>query len=318
VGIRVFMLAYAVALMGLAGSAQAAALPQPLAPLPPDLVALEQKLAALNVNSAHFEVREALVSQAPANAAASAIHKPAFVKASGVTSNVPSRFAFAYEFNHAKLDIRVIGKARYLYEPAVARLDGGRPWIRVSAEPSNGGLPGIWLGPITPAAPGPGAGFEKLIAQVNAGSSLTEVGPQTIDGQAVTEFTAVVELPPSPTGLLLAFGGLLQASAQLELYLAPDGLPVSTRYVVRAGGTEWTTSEDLSAINQPVVLHAPRARLTIGEAQLNAAETRRAAAQLQREKRRCKEHSRTRPAYCKIIDKPHRGAGEGTVGPGDH
>jgi hypothetical protein len=64
----------------------------------------------------------------------------------------------------------------------------------------------------------------------------------------------------------------------LELYVAPNGLPVRTISILggpgeRPGSSEGIASEtDIPALEVPVHVHAPPARLTISEARLKPLE----------------------------------------------
>jgi hypothetical protein len=306
-----------VALVGLAGTARAAGpTPTPAQPAespPPDLLALEQQLLGLHLRSERFRVRETLVRPASVGAPPQATAKTLAVTASGAFSVSPLRGDYSFGLGRSKYGLRLIGKARYLYEPAVAHRDGGRPWVRLTQK-SDKPVLGITIGPSEPPPGESTRTFPKLIAQINGGQSLTEVGAQTLDGQTVTEFTALVNVRATADTSLRQFGEFgapAEALTSMQLYLAPNGLPVRTRYALRSASSEWTASEDILAINTPVVVHAPPPRLTIGETQLSTLEARqqkRAEAKLEREaRRRCKQPSmRHRPA-CKYLNKTPAG-----------
>jgi hypothetical protein len=323
--IRAVALVVVVALVGLSGTASGAgptptststSTPTPAQPavsVPPDLLALEQKLLGLHLRSERFRDQETLVRPASAGATPQATSKSVAVTATGAFSISPLRADYSFSLGNAKSGVRLVGKARYIYEPAVAHRDGGRPWVRLTQK-SDAPVLGITIGPSKPPPGDSTSTFPKLIAQVNAGQSLTEVGAQTVDGQAVTEFTALVNVrEPTANSLLqfAEFGAAAEAMTPLQLYLAPDGLPVSIRYALRSASVEWTSSQDILAINTRVVVHAPPSRLTIGEAQLSALEARqqrRAEAKLeQRARRRCKEPSMRHRPECKFLNKTPAG-----------
>lgn len=146
--------------------------------------------------------------------------------------------------------------------------------------------------------------FSKLIEELGEAQSVQEVGPAAVDGQQVTEFTASVPLArllspaqleaitktSSSLGELLSPTGspkqqeaaktrseeaakkLSEASVELELFIAPSGIPVRTVSVLGGRNEGIGVEEDILALDIPVVVHAPPARETIGEAQLRKLE----------------------------------------------
>jgi hypothetical protein len=146
--------------------------------------------------------------------------------------------------------------------------------------------------------------FSKLIKELGEAQSAQEVGPATVDRQQVTEFTASVPLarllPPaqleaitktsSSLGELLsptdspkqqeeatrrseeAAKKLSEASVELELFIAPSGLPVRTVSVLGSRNEGIGVEEDILALGIPVIVHAPPAQETIGEVQLRKLE----------------------------------------------
>jgi hypothetical protein len=155
------------------------------------------------------------------------------------------------------------------------------------------------------------APFAKLIEDVNGALSLQEVGPMIVDGQQATEFTVSTSLAKvlSPKqleaftkagGFLGELGELLspsgspkqreeakkrkeesakklsEAPVELELFIAPSGLPVRTISVVGSRSAGIGAEEDILALEVPVDVHAPPARETISQAQLRKLEKKRA------------------------------------------
>jgi hypothetical protein len=150
--------------------------------------------------------------------------------------------------------------------------------------------------------------FSKLIEELGEAQSIQEVGPATVDAQQVTEFTASISLAKllspkqlegitksnSSLGELLSPVGspkqreeakkhneeaakkLSEATVELELFIAPSGLPVRTISVLGARSEGIGVEEDILALEIPVVVHVPPARETIGEAQLSRLEKKHA------------------------------------------
>jgi hypothetical protein len=150
--------------------------------------------------------------------------------------------------------------------------------------------------------------FSKLIEELGEAQSIQEVGPATVDAQQVTEFTALISLAKllspkqlegitksnSSLGELLSPIGspkqheeakqhneeaakkLSETTVVLELFIAPSGLPVRTISVLGGRSEGIGVEEDILALEIPVVVHAPPARETIGEAQLSRLEKKHA------------------------------------------
>jgi hypothetical protein len=165
------------------------------------------------------------------------------------------------------------------------------------------------LSPTFAGSAGSPAGlFSKLIEELGEAQSIQEVGPATVDAQQVTEFTASISLAKllspkqlegitksnSSLGELLSPIGspkqreeakqhneeaakkLSETTVELELFIAPSGLPVRTISVLGGRSEGIGVEEDILALEIPVVVHAPPARETIGEAQLDKLEKKHA------------------------------------------
>jgi hypothetical protein len=133
-------------------------------PLPPDLLALTKKMEGLSVSSERFRARTAL--------AATGAHLPrelqAFLKVfdvdlSGEATLSPPAGSFALTLLGHTLRLRVAHGHTYLYEPAIARRDGHRPWI----DAGRGGLGPV---PVSLGAPGSSAGAFKSLASALDGA----------------------------------------------------------------------------------------------------------------------------------------------------
>ena len=209
---------------------------------------------------------------------------------------------------------RTIGKTVYTYEPSVGSYDGGRPWVRSKAKPGGDSAKlSAVIDSLSPTFAGGGTGgtsglFSKLIEELGEAQSIQEVGPATVDAQQVTEFTASISLAKllspeefeqitksnSSLGELLSPIGsakqreeaekhneeaakkLSEATVELELFIAPSGLPVRTISVLGARSEGIGVEEDILALEIPVVVHVPPARETISEAQLSRLEKKHA------------------------------------------
>jgi hypothetical protein len=239
---------------------------QPQAAPPPDLVALEQKMAQLQVNTIRFSSTEAL----DLDLGKSGFELPLLVGVDGESSNSPREAAFTAGIpGLAVVQGRLIGTTLYTREPHVAGEDGGRPWV--SSEDKK-------LSEAAGAAPvdiggdgGTGETFKGLIEAMNSGRSFIEVGPTIVEGQPVMEFTSLVEaskLPGMSSEAHKAVEKLHLATLEFGLFIAPDGLPVRIAITAPRGHTNFNITVDILALNFPLSVQAPPARETISRARL--------------------------------------------------
>lgn len=173
----------------------------------------------------------------------------------------------------SRLEERVIGTTLYLNEPAIARRDGGRPWVRI-AKRGLSELTGIAPSAITngPTANGPQTQdvLTSLVTQL-APQSIKEVGPSTANGQPTTEFTGTIDLTKLVAGLGPKLAKQFQQLAKslngltttLDLFVAANGLPTRTVIALNSKTLALTITEDILAINIPVAVHAPPSRRTV-------------------------------------------------------
>jgi hypothetical protein len=229
---------------------------------PPELQALEQKAESLKVTSERFELQ--FLVRAPSG-------KETTLLGEGVAAISPARAALTETADGKRLAIRVVGRSIFVEYPGLARLDGGRPWVRVPetrlAEESDVNLT---------AAP---QSASQAYALLNAASTtISEVGPATVEGQPTTEFSATVDLD----ALLSRFGPKLVAKLQqagittatLQEYIAPDGMPVRTAVQVAAEGGTITATSTVLAVDVPVSVSAPPRGRTISDTRFVAIEHR--------------------------------------------
>ena len=248
--------------------------------LPADLLALAQKMEGLSVTSERFRLRTAI-------SAARGAHVPREVlrflqvfniDLAGEAANSSRSFKFTF-LGHT-FTLRVVGGRTYLYEPSIAKRDGGRPWVNLGRR----GLGALLGGGATTPAPGSaGSGsFKKLAGLLRHATSAQELGPGMVDGQAITGFRMTLDEsaleegrpagPAKPRPITERIG--LAAAAQpsrgitLETMIAPSGLPVETRIEIASEGISFGLLDDVYAINFPLSLRAPPKRQTIGLAAL--------------------------------------------------
>jgi hypothetical protein len=219
---------------------------------------------------------------------------------------------------------RVVGNTVYRYRRQAAEIDGGRPWVRSqrrAKEETHGLDPG---GLLESDEAGKQGTFSKLIEELNGALSVEESGPVTVDDQRVIEFDATLDPAPflaqlkaqpkepqHPLSLPLETSPVSgpktpakpapPPSLELEVFIAPNGLPVRVRVTLSAEGATIAVRLDTLAINIPVHVEPPPARQTIGEAQLKQIERRRAARELRRALRACRRLHGERASVCRAL-----------------
>lgn len=313
----------AAALLCASGAAQAAA------PQPPDLVALEQQMAQLHVNSERISFQEELSF---GELSGSGIPFALIIAGKGEFSDSPPQGSFvAGLLGIDAIQTRVIGENTYTFSQQAAESDGGRPWVR-SRKP--GGSSSVDPSGLTGSdQPGSQGTFSKLTEELNGALAIQEAGPVTVEDRRVIEFDATLnptpfleKLKPGSKEPKHPLNSLLETpetkkrpskptapppppSLGLEVFIAPDGLPVRERYTFTAEGVTISVRVDTLATNIPVNVTAPPAKQTIDEAALRRIE-RRHAAQFRRELRRlCRKRRGPQRTKClRIISREGSGS----------
>ena len=271
--------------------APAATPPPATGPPVPELVALAQKMEAIQPSSERFTLRT-LVSAAGSNLPreVEALLKLFEIVLSGEAVNAPPAGTFKLTILGHTLTMRVAGGRAYVYDPAVARRDRGRPWVDLGRT-SLRALPLLGGPGSVNVSSGVGAiSFKTLAVALAHARGVTQLGPGSVDGQAVTGFKATVNasaleevqppLRPNPKGILGPIGlgsavASAPASAQLEVFIAASGLPVRTRIIERSEGVSATLLFDILAVNFPLAVAPPPANRTIAIAALRRLERAR-------------------------------------------
>ncbi len=251
----------------------------PPASLPPELLALEQKMQELHLSSAKVSFHRTLrITPLLAHGA----HVRTLAGASGVAEVDYARHVarLRERAGRAHVEARLIGNTLYARIPALTRRDGGRPWVRAVVpkhlpEPLN-------LGPkLLDASPS----FALLRNDLAGAVSVSQDGAATVQGKQTIQFTATFKGPGRT-----AIGGpqprRIPETGTLQLFVEPGGLPIETIGTVTDGLTIMSTTSTLDGVNMPVLVKAPPARLTIGQRALRRLE-RRIARRQARRIRRC-------------------------------
>jgi len=234
--------------------------PQSAVVVPPDLQALEQKMDSLEVRTARV-VGRVLLPPTGTSQGGNAPTTGDELTLAGEESFSPSALVTTVSVGGQQIgSTRRIGATDYNYDPSIASVDGGRPWVRLGrreASESFGSDPALST---TGSSRLP---FRALVRTLNGARAIQEVGPATVDGQPVTEFTATLqlsELPPSARQLLSKRHGTMK----LSVFISASGLPVRTVVTVSAAGASSDATVDILAVEVPFPhLSAPPARRTI-------------------------------------------------------
>jgi hypothetical protein len=289
-------------------------------PISPSLQVLEQKMAQIRFSTARISARVVLGEVGPGGGGAelgTGVQGPngGFITSTvGVFRLSPPEASTTSKVEAAGVPsgkgalsatsrVRVIGDSVYTYTPSALRYDHGRPWVR-SRQPSSSRSDGEFAVP--EGLSDSSAPFAKLIEDVNGALSVQEVGPLTVDGQPVTEFTASLtmatllpgkllerftkalsSLASSPLAEILSPGKesskqreeaksrsevdakkVSELPVEIELFIAPSGLPVRTNTVIGNRDEAIGSEQDILALEVPVDVHAPPASEVISEAQL--------------------------------------------------
>jgi hypothetical protein len=250
------------AMLAPAGTAAASA--------PPELQALIAKMKTLQVSSERFSATLSLhAHKVPKDLSALRALK---VDLNGEANlATPESAVITTTLLGKPLTVRVIGKTIYTDEPALARKDGGRPWVKETrkVQPDvTGSTPGA-------AGAGTAAPYAAQAALIEGAKAFRALGTATVDGQPVSRFLVTVD----PTKVPGADIGKLRAKlrhdhitpkAQVEYDLSPEGLPVHTAGVIALGKIRVTFTADVLATDFPLTVAEPPPAETIATSELLA------------------------------------------------
>ena len=266
------------ALAGLAPAASAAA-GTTAAAMPANLRVLVSEMAGLQLSSERvvFTDRDEIYPRFRGRRAASRELERAEVEV------VAAPLAFAGVVNFPgwfSLRLREAAGREYLYEHEIAARDGGRPWIALGA-----GRLGKEFTPVPSASE---AQFAALAALIEGAGDFQELGPGTVDGQAVTTFAMVISGGDAyEAGEIVARASAVKPLAgpaeqpgrdTLEISFRADGVPVRVHLRMPLEAQAETFDLEVPAVNVPFTIEPPPASRTITEAalaRLTRAERRR-------------------------------------------
>ncbi len=165
----------------------------------------------------------------------------------------------------------VADSSLFLYSPEGSRRSRRRPWVRFPAPASEatGLLQAVFpfhggaSGEAGFGGSGPYAGLLNLLA--TAEGPIVAGGPVRLDGRQTNKFTARVQQLELVGGVTPKQRSTLEAglpSQQVEVFIDESGLPVRVALALPGRSGTLTMTTDVLAVNVPVVVKAPPANRT--------------------------------------------------------
>jgi hypothetical protein len=233
---------------------------------PPELAPLLQKTSELEITSERLSGEETIVTKKlPPKLKALGGLK---VKFSGEESTSPQAATLTTTILGKTSSLRFVDGTVYMREAAIAKHDGGRPWVKLDAQGSGklfSSNPSIGSGTGLGGSGGgtSGSQFKVQTALLKAAHDVRSIGASTIDGQAVTGFAGTVDPKQIEESQLSAklrkaiVESHIKPAATFEVFLAANGLPVRSNIVLAIGKVKLKVNEEVPAINFPVAVSLP-------------------------------------------------------------
>lgn len=245
---------------------------------PPELAPLLQKTSELQISSERVSGEVSIVpKKLPAKLKGLGELN---LKLTGEESTSPEAAAVTVTAANQTISLRLVDDTIYIEEKAIAKLDGGRPWIKLDKQSSSklfGAKPG--LGSSGLGSSEQSEHFKGITALLKASKDVRSLGASTVDGQAVTGFAGTVDpkqveesqLPKKLRKELLK--SHVKPAASFEVFIAANGLPVHQKIMLALGKAKLTVTADVLAIDFPVsAVPPPPASETITAAELEKLE----------------------------------------------
>jgi hypothetical protein len=251
--------------------------------VPPELAALEQRMAQFHFNSERFMLGVEETTAASVLASISTVGPlregasfTVAIAGQGVASLSPPAGEFTVKEGKTLEQARLTGGKLYVWEPSVYSEDGHRPWVSWKASsPSFLGSTAFAEGSL----PGSQGSYAGLLALIGKAQKIEATGPAVINGQSTSGFTLSLlpaNLLTGPKGMkllqALAKGGI--TSVSLELFVTASGLPARVRVALEGAVGAVAYTVDVLALEVPVSVTAPPAKKTITRARLRRIQAR--------------------------------------------
>jgi hypothetical protein len=249
----------------------------PAASAPPELAALLAKTSELQISSERFSGVVTIIPKKlpPQLKALGGLT----LKLSGEESSSPRAAAITSTLLGRTVSLRLVDGSLYLREAAIAKHDGGRPWVRLDSRSSSNlfsSNPSLGSGSgLGGAGASTDSRFKVETALLKASKDVRALGPSTLDGQQVNGFAGTVDPKQIEQSQLSAklraevLKAHVKPAATFEVFIAPNGLPVRSDVVLALGRAKLKVTANVLAINFPVAaIPAPPASETITAAEL--------------------------------------------------
>jgi hypothetical protein len=251
----------------------------PTALVPPQLQALEQKMAQLRFNSERFSEASrgviSLTDEVNGKPVGRTRHISADSSELGEASVVPARGETFLGSVH-RPELIAIGSTEYEY-----RAGKGRHWVRSSSHgesPVARILPFHGGGRLEVSVGGTGS-FAGLLNLLTTAVGPVDIGGAVIvGGQSTTEFTATVEPRLLIKGITVEDVANFEVDEPIDtlhMFLTEAGLPIRVVSELRSQELDITTTEEVLGVDTPVVVKPPPARDTVAIGRLRNASARR-------------------------------------------
>lgn len=158
-----------------------------------------------------------------------------------------------------QLDMIIVDGKAYIKPPADMKLTtDDKPWVEVNEASSNPTIAAMWTGLKPTLETSPVDTYSNFI---KATSSLTYVGPETLDGVKTNHYIVDVDPGKLPAGsqekAQLEAAGL--TSIPTEMWIDESGRPVKLTQKMAVQGQALSTSMTFSKYGSPVDIKAPSA-----------------------------------------------------------
>ncbi|HTA06638.1 MAG TPA: hypothetical protein VK774_09770 [Solirubrobacteraceae bacterium] len=247
------------------------------APQPAELQALEQRMSEVTVNSERFTGSVSVGGKLPHKLSALRGLKASFT---GEHVLAPPATRVTTKLLGKPLTLLQIGESLYVNEPALARRDGGRPWVELDLAGRSklfGSSPGLGSGTgLSGTSGGSGQAFKDDAELLKDAAEVHALGTSMVDGQTVSGFSGTVSAAKLAQGQLpkktlqTLRSKHIKLSASIEAFIASSGVPVRVSLTLRLGkAIRVSVLSDTLAINFPVAaVPPPPAGETITAAEL--------------------------------------------------
>lgn len=243
--------------------------PPTVASIPAAVQPVIAKIEALAVNSERYTVTthaSGMETVKLRNGKRRKVKRSTSTSATGEASLAPLAAKLYKKGSSGQLSSVAVGSKVYVYSPSSKHK--GRPWLLLAGVSAATLFP--FHGQDNPAietsAGGTGTYAELIDLLATANGAVTVAGSAVVDGQQTTELKATVRPFALIQGATSKESGEL--TEQFEVFVTETGLPVRVARSERIEGISLSETTDVLAVNVPVVVKAPPARKTIGDARV--------------------------------------------------